>query len=226
MDRFRRQGCHRCYILPIACLATCLYAFGLDPSLDVSQYAHASWKLSETFGKGEVWAVSQTPDGYLWVGTEFNLRRFDGVRTLEWQPPPGTAPSRYERPEADDLPRPNAVDRHGGGLASWKSGKLTIYPEFDNADIGAVGRSRRRRVGTGKGMASGARDALQALRYQQRAHGSLLCKRPVRPSRDRDFRGQPLQRVAWNGNLNLAFQAWSGSSLSESGFQEWQHSFP
>lgn len=119
-------------------LVCCASSFALDPSLDVSQYAHGSWKLSETFGKGEVWAVSQTPDGYLWLGTQFSLRRFDGVRTVEWQPPPG-----------QHLPSTNTrnlmTSRDGtlwigtaGGLASWKSGKLTIYPEFDKADISAL----------------------------------------------------------------------------------------
>jgi ligand-binding sensor domain-containing protein len=138
MDRFRREGCNRCYMLTIACLATRVYAFGLDPSLDVSQYAHASWKLSETFGKGEVWAVSQTPEGYLWLGTQFSLRRFDGIRAVEWQPPPGQRlPSTNTR---------NLMTSRDGtlwigtatGLASWKSGKLTHYPEFDKADISAL----------------------------------------------------------------------------------------
>ena len=42
-------------------------AYALDPGLDVSQYAHTAWNSS----------IAQTPDGYLWVGTEFGLLRFD-----------------------------------------------------------------------------------------------------------------------------------------------------
>ena len=116
----------------------CASTFALDPSLDVSQYAHASWKLSETFGKGTIWAVGQTPDGYLWLGTEFGLRRFDGIRTVEWQPPAG---ERLPSTEIRNL----MTSRDGtlwigtgGGLASWKSGKLTNYPDFDRADISAL----------------------------------------------------------------------------------------
>ena len=29
--------------------------------------------------------MAQTPDGYLWLGSEFGLYRFDGVRTMQWQ---------------------------------------------------------------------------------------------------------------------------------------------
>jgi hypothetical protein len=38
----------------VACmlLACCPCAFALDPSLDVSQYAHTAWKVREGFTKG------------------------------------------------------------------------------------------------------------------------------------------------------------------------------
>src|SRR5579871_1295958 len=68
----------------------CCILFGLcpllalNPSLDVSQYAHTSWKYRDGFTKGIIYDVAQTPDGYLWLGTEFGLVRFDGVRTVEW----------------------------------------------------------------------------------------------------------------------------------------------
>src|SRR5262249_41427785 len=33
--------------------------------------------------------ITQTADGYLWIGTENGLVRFDGVRFQPWTPPPG-----------------------------------------------------------------------------------------------------------------------------------------
>src|SRR5215475_9409490 len=62
-------------------------SFALNPALDVSQYAHKSWKNSEGFVRGTIQSIAQTPDGYLWLGTETGLVRFDGVRTVDWQPP-------------------------------------------------------------------------------------------------------------------------------------------
>ena len=61
----------------------------LDPSLDVSQYAHTAWTVRDGFSLGNIYAIAQTPDGYLWLGTEFGLFRFDGIHSVPWQPPAG-----------------------------------------------------------------------------------------------------------------------------------------
>ena len=45
-------------------------ALALNPALDVSQYAHNSWKIREGFFKGTIASITQMPDGYLWLGTE------------------------------------------------------------------------------------------------------------------------------------------------------------
>src|SRR6185295_12733918 len=81
-------------------LLTCLlavasssHAFALDPSLDISQYAHTAWKIRDGFFKGPVHAIAQTTDGLIWLGTEFGLLRFDGVRAVAFQPPGQTLPS-------------------------------------------------------------------------------------------------------------------------------------
>ena len=111
-------------------LAWCPCAEALDPALDVSQYAHTAWKIREGFIEGEILAIAQTPDGYLWLGTELGLLRFDGVRAVSWRPPSGEQlPSNY----VGRL----LVARDGTlwigtlkGLASWKDGKLTLYPNF------------------------------------------------------------------------------------------------
>src|SRR6266704_5343307 len=65
-------------------LACCPCALALNPSLDINQYAHTAWTVRDGFFKGVIFSIAQTPDGYLWLGTEFGLLRFDGVRSVPW----------------------------------------------------------------------------------------------------------------------------------------------
>jgi len=105
-------------------------AWALDPTLDMSQYAHTAWRLRDGFVKGTIFSIAQTPDGYLWLATDFGLYRFDGVRAVPWQPPAGQQlPTTY----IISL----MVSRDGTlwigtekGLASWKGGKLTNYQQL------------------------------------------------------------------------------------------------
>jgi signal transduction histidine kinase/ligand-binding sensor domain-containing protein len=123
--------------LAVLCLgvAACPRAFALDPSLDISQYAHTAWRIREGFPKGTVVSFAQTPDGYLWLGTEVGLVQFDGVRAVPWHPPAGT-------------PLPNGriyvlrAARDGtlwigtsAGLASWDGTRLATYSRFRGVAI-------------------------------------------------------------------------------------------
>jgi ligand-binding sensor domain-containing protein len=113
-----------------ALMACCHCAVALDRSLDVNQYAHTAWKVLDGFSKGGILAIAQTPDGYLWLGTEFGLLRFDGVRNVPWQPAEGQhLASNYVfslLAARDGILWIGTWD----GLASWKDGRLTQYPEL------------------------------------------------------------------------------------------------
>jgi len=119
-------------------VAWCVCIFALDPSLDISQYAHTGWRVRDGFAKGFMYSIAQTPDGYIWLGTEFGLLRFDGVRAVPWQPPSG------EELPGKDIGR-LLVTRDGtlwigtySGLASWKEGKFTTYSELNGSRISAL----------------------------------------------------------------------------------------
>jgi len=122
-------------LLACVLLAWCPSAFALNPSLDVSQYARTSWKIRDGFPKGQIISMAQTPDGYLWLGTEFGLFRFDGVRSVPFQPPAGQQlPSTFIfslLAARDGTLWIGALK----GLSSWKDGKLTRHAEFDGYDI-------------------------------------------------------------------------------------------
>ena len=111
-------------------LASSACAFALDPKLDVSQYAHTAWSSRDGFPRGIVESLAQSSDGYLWLGTEFGLLRFDGIRAIRWPPPAG---QHLPGTEISSL----LVARDGTlwigtdkGLASWKNGKVTSYSEL------------------------------------------------------------------------------------------------
>src|SRR6266566_3428348 len=119
-------------------LATCPCAMALDPSLDVSQYAHTAWKIRDGFAKGSILSIAQTPDGYLWLATAFGLSRFDGVRNVPWEPPPdqhlpSTTITRFVAARDGTL-----WIGTWNGLASWKNGKLTKYAELAGLVIFAL----------------------------------------------------------------------------------------
>ena len=123
-------------VLAVAVMACCSPSvLALDPSLDVSQYAHTAWNIQDSSLKGGVRSIAQTPDGYLWLGTEFGLLRFDGVRFVPWNPPPG------QRLPSSNI-RSLVAARDGTlwvgtleGLASWKDGKLNTYSELAEQNV-------------------------------------------------------------------------------------------
>lgn len=125
--------------LPIAflfVLAWRPYAFALNPALDISQYAHTSWKIRDGHFKGTITSIAQPPDGYLWLGTELGMLRFDGVRFVPWQPPPGESllsNNIHSMLVARDGTLWIGTDR---GLASWKDGRLTHYDALAGSYIG------------------------------------------------------------------------------------------
>lgn len=61
-------------------------ALALDPSRRVDQYTLEVWDSSQLFGARTVFAILQTGDGYLWLGTSGGLVRFDGFRFVIFEP--------------------------------------------------------------------------------------------------------------------------------------------
>jgi Phosphoinositide phospholipase C, Ca2+-dependent len=63
-------------------------AFAVNPDRDIHQLAHRSWGEKEGYpGKGE--ALAQTADGFLWLGSDNGLFRFDGVHFERYVPRSG-----------------------------------------------------------------------------------------------------------------------------------------
>jgi signal transduction histidine kinase/ligand-binding sensor domain-containing protein len=121
-----------------AVLLSCPAAFALNPSFDLQQYGHSSRVLGDNFVTGIIRAITQTHDGYLWLGTDVGVFRFDGVRAVLWTPPAG-----QRLPSA--LVTALVAGRDGTlwigtsqGLVSWNRGQLTHHASLLNLRITAL----------------------------------------------------------------------------------------
>ena len=56
-----------------------LQTHALDRTRPISQYMRERWGSEKGFPGGTVTAIAQTRDGYLWIGTDKGLVRFDGL---------------------------------------------------------------------------------------------------------------------------------------------------
>ena len=150
----------------------------LDPSLEVSQYAHTAWTVRDGFSVGAIFAMAQTPDGYLWLGAELGLFRFDGVRSI---------PGNHLRVSTSRALLTVCSSTRDGtlwigtfdGLVSWSGGKLTRYPEVGEHFVTSLLEDREGTVWAGiMGQHNGYSDR-PAVRNPKRPR-AMLPRRTAR----------------------------------------------
>jgi len=61
-------------------LLSCVPSSALDPRKAITQYMQTVWGTEAGLPQTSVFSITQTRDGYLWMGTQQGLARFDGVR--------------------------------------------------------------------------------------------------------------------------------------------------
>ena len=54
-------------------------ALALDPNRSLNEFGHQAWLTENGLPQNTVQAIVQTHDGYLWIGTQEGLARFDGL---------------------------------------------------------------------------------------------------------------------------------------------------
>jgi ligand-binding sensor domain-containing protein/signal transduction histidine kinase len=112
-------------------------AFGLDPTRRISQYVHDRWGGDKGFLGGRIYAIRQSSDGYLWIGTERGLVRFDGFNfTLIQRPLPNSPPISPVRGLATDASGNLWIRLEGPRMLLYHDGKFEDpYTRFDLQDI-------------------------------------------------------------------------------------------
>jgi ligand-binding sensor domain-containing protein/signal transduction histidine kinase len=84
-DGLGRRWLLRCAIAGLVALWFAVSASAVDPTRDVSQYLHDSWGTERGWPGGSITAIAQTSDGYLWIGTDKGLVRFDGLNFHQYE---------------------------------------------------------------------------------------------------------------------------------------------
>ncbi|HYK03855.1 MAG TPA: two-component regulator propeller domain-containing protein [Thermoanaerobaculia bacterium] len=111
-------------------------AFALDPARALTQARLSVWTSESGLPQSTIGAIVQTRDGYLWMGSEEGLVRFDGIRFVlsDRQSAPGLRSafisSLFEAPDGKLW-----IGTYGGGLSRLRSGRIESFrPELLGAD--------------------------------------------------------------------------------------------
>jgi ligand-binding sensor domain-containing protein/signal transduction histidine kinase/CheY-like chemotaxis protein/HPt (histidine-containing phosphotransfer) domain-containing protein len=155
-------------VLAILLMIACQDSFALDPTLQPSQYLVENWQIPEGLPQSSVQAIARTPDGYLWVGTQEGLARFDGVRFSVFIGGPGV-----------DVPDKHIavlfVDAAGRLWVGTRSGvavldeghfkSLNRFPELSHAHVRAITQDSAGHmwVGTEQGLVEIDGDKVRSL---------------------------------------------------------------
>ena len=111
----------------------------LDPDKKVTQYDVQVWDIKTGLPGNTVFAIQQTHDGYLWIGTKEGLVRFDGTDFELF------TQEKIPQLESNDI-RALYVDRDNtlwigtdlGGLTRFKNGKFTTYPTTEHKGLNKI----------------------------------------------------------------------------------------
>jgi len=139
-------------------------ALALDPEKAITQYGHDVWQTEDGLPQNSVKAIAQTRDGYLWLGTQAGLVRFDGVRFTVFNQG-NTAVIKNNNVMALLADRNGSlwIGTYGGGLMRLKNGEFTTYTTKEGLAHDVVyeiyeDRERNLWIGTHGGGLSRLRD--------------------------------------------------------------------
>src|SRR5262249_11157423 len=85
-----------------------------------------SWQREQGLPQNSVRAMTQTTDGYLWLGNDDGVARFDGARFVSFGLREGLN-SGPVRTLFGDSTGALWIGTTGGGLTCWKDGKFTTF---------------------------------------------------------------------------------------------------
>jgi ligand-binding sensor domain-containing protein/signal transduction histidine kinase len=127
-----------CAFLMMIGMVLAIPANALDPQKLISQFTHTSWTAKDAV-PGPVRAIAQTPDGYLWLGKEAGLYRFDGLHFVAWEPSFGEqilGSSVWSLCTSRDGSL--WIGFSSGGISQLRNGHLKNYSHADGMPDGGI----------------------------------------------------------------------------------------
>lgn len=122
----------------LAAAAAVSSVFALDPNRRITQYGHTAWRVLDGYFAAPT-AITQTTDGYVWLGTRDGVLRFDGVKFT-----PLTLPEGQSLPTSGVSWLLGATDGSlwigtTGGIARYKDGQLNDFAALrSQGGVGAI----------------------------------------------------------------------------------------
>lgn len=189
----------------LALIAIAGPASALDPGRRLTQYFQRIWQARQGLPQSGIFAIQQTEDGYLWLGTAAGLVRFDGVRF--------TSPGDLDGLALPRMPvRQLAPDARGGlwaatsdaGLFRIERGSVARFSTRDGLPSDHVtclfaGRRNELWVCTDGGLARIADGRIQAI------GGAGMNIRAAAQSADGSI---------WMGGDSSVLTVWNGTAIS------------
>jgi len=101
-------------------------AFALDPHKGLTQYSRTVWTQQQGLPQDTIRSVVQTSDGYLWIGTDEGLARFDGYEFTTYRKGKAGLPSNSITALAAATDGTLWVGT-SSGLAEYRDGRFRTY---------------------------------------------------------------------------------------------------
>src|SRR5262245_29469000 len=124
----------------VTVLATLPFLSGADAGDLGTAYGIDVWTTEEGLPQNSVQAIVQTRDGYLWLGTQEGLVRFDGVRfTIYDAGHTANLRSSYIRALYEDRAGSLWIGTEEGGLSCLRDGVFTAAEGLSRGTVSAIG---------------------------------------------------------------------------------------
>jgi PAS domain S-box-containing protein len=136
MTKFLLHGFEILLALQVWMNPGCLHAEQVDRT--IGQFVHTSWSAKDG-APGDVYALAQTTDGFLWLGTMQGLYRFDGITFERYEPQSGPAFPSSTIMSLLALPNGDLwIGFLDEGVSRLREGRNTNYANADGLPLGIV----------------------------------------------------------------------------------------